>query len=180
MLDRRRFLGSIGIPSVGVAVGVLEPEGLSRAMEAVGSRETAGRDPDDLARDEDFWFEVQQAFTVDRTIINLNNGGVSPSPLSVNNAMKRYLDYSNTAPVYTMWQILEPQRETVRSRLAGVFGCDEEEVALTRNASEGLQICQLGFDLNGQGGGFLFDGSHSPLDQIGDRYHRLFEGQLVG
>jgi isopenicillin-N epimerase len=61
--------------------------------------------------------------------------------------MKRHLDYSNEAPVYTMWQILEPQREAVRQRLARAFGCDAEEIALTRNASEGLQICQLGFDL---------------------------------
>jgi selenocysteine lyase/cysteine desulfurase len=61
--------------------------------------------------------------------------------------MKRHLDYSNEAPVYTMWQVLEPQREGVRQRLAGSFHCDSEEIALTRNASEGLQICQFGFDL---------------------------------
>ncbi|MGW8179025.1 MAG: aminotransferase class V-fold PLP-dependent enzyme, partial [bacterium] len=148
MLDRRRFFGSLGIPSVAVAAGVLEPRGLARALEAIGSREVADADKDDLARDEDFWFEIQQGFTVDRTIVNLNNGGVSPSPFVVTSAMKRYLDYSNMAPAYTMWKILEPQRETVRTRLAGVFGCDPEEVALTRNASEGLQICQFGFDLN--------------------------------
>ncbi|NIQ83611.1 MAG: aminotransferase class V-fold PLP-dependent enzyme [Acidobacteria bacterium] len=100
-----------------------------------------------MARDETFWFEVQQAFTVDRTLINLNNGGVSPSPAFVQEAMKRHLDYSNTAPTYAMWQVLEPQREGVRQRLARNFGCDPEEIALTRNASESLQICQLGIDL---------------------------------
>jgi selenocysteine lyase/cysteine desulfurase len=147
MVTRRRFLGSIGIPSVVVAAGVFEPNGLSRALEAIGSREVSGANRDELAQNEDFWFEIQQAFTVDRTIVNLNNGGVSPSPLIVNSAMKRYLDYSNMAPVYSMWKILEPQRETVRTRLATAFGCDPEEVALTRNASEGLQICQFGFDL---------------------------------
>ena len=61
--------------------------------------------------------------------------------------MKRHLDYSNKAPVYTMWRILEPQRESVRKRLAREWDVDAEEIALTRNASEGLQICQLGFDL---------------------------------
>lgn len=104
-------------------------------------------DPARLARDESFWFEVQQAFTVDRSLINLNNGGVSPSPAIVQEAMKRSLDYSNTAPTYSMWRILEPQREGVRQRLAHAFGCDAEEIAVTRNASESLQICQLGFDL---------------------------------
>ncbi len=61
--------------------------------------------------------------------------------------MKRHLDYSNTCPPYTMWRILEPQREAVRERMAREWGVDKEEVALTRNASESLQICQLGFDM---------------------------------
>lgn len=103
--------------------------------------------PRRLARDETFWLEVQQAFSVDRSLINLNSGGVSPSPRIVQEAMKGHLDYSNEAPVYTMWRILEPQREGVRQRIARAFGCDAEEIALTRNSSEGLQICQLGFDL---------------------------------
>jgi selenocysteine lyase/cysteine desulfurase len=103
--------------------------------------------PEEIARDERYWVPVQQAFTVDRSLINLNNGGVSPSPALVQDAMKRHLDYSNGAPVQTMWRVLEPQRETVRAGLARMFGCDGEEVALTRNASESLQICQFGFDL---------------------------------
>jgi selenocysteine lyase/cysteine desulfurase len=101
----------------------------------------------DIAKDEDFWATVQQAFTVDRSLINLNNGGVSPSPEFVQAAMKKHLDFSNQAPVYNMWRILEPRREGVRQRIARMFGVDTEEIALTRNASESLQICQLGIDL---------------------------------
>lgn len=103
--------------------------------------------PSKIARDEEFWFRVQQAFTVDRSLINLNNGGVSPSPEFVQAAMKKHLDFSNQAPVYNMWRILEPRREGVRQRLARMFEVDTEEIALTRNASESLQICQLGMDL---------------------------------
>ncbi|HYH80526.1 MAG TPA: aminotransferase class V-fold PLP-dependent enzyme [Longimicrobium sp.] len=103
--------------------------------------------PEEIARDERFWMPVQQAFTVDRSIINLNNAGVSPSPALVQDAMKRHLDYSNQAPVQTMWRVLEPQRETVRAGLARMFGCDAEEVAITRNATESLQILQMGCDL---------------------------------
>src|SRR5437879_3143446 len=61
--------------------------------------------------------------------------------------MRRYLEYSNTAPVYTMWQVLEPEIESVRRRLAASFGCDPEEMAVTRNASEALEIVQLGLAL---------------------------------
>ncbi len=144
-MDRRRFLGSIAQPAIG-AVGwaVLSP-GLTSSVAAELSRHSGSSE--ELARDESFWFKVQQAFTVDRSLINLNNGGVSPSPGVVQAAMKRHLDYSNTAPTYAMWKVLEPQREGVRQRLARLFGCDTEEIALTRNSSESLQICQFGFDL---------------------------------
>lgn len=146
-LNRRQFLGSLGAPAAGaLAFPALDPGRVARAFEAFGSiPESVAAER--VADDEELWFEVQQAFTADRSLVNLNNGGVSPSPAPVQAAMQRYLDYSNTAPVYSMWKVLEPQREGVRQRLARHFGCHAEEIALTRNASESLQICQLGFDL---------------------------------
>lgn len=148
MYSRRRFLGALGIPVAAATAGVaLNLEGVAHALGALRERSREHATSEEAAGDEDFWFEVGQAFTVDRSLVNLNNGGVSPSPAWVQEAMKRHLDYSNTAPPYSMWKILEPQREAVRERLGREFGCDPEEVALTRNASEGLQICQFGFDL---------------------------------
>ncbi len=140
MFTRRSFLKSISI-----AAASFNEKGISHALNA--SRFVSGRAPEDVAMDEDFWFEIQRAFTVDRTLINFNNGGVSPSPRVVQEAMRRYLEFSNQAPVYTMWRILDPQIETVRRRLALAFGCDIEEIAITRNASEALEICQLGLNL---------------------------------
>jgi selenocysteine lyase/cysteine desulfurase len=143
MISRRTFLtaGTTGA----VALAAFTNESLARvAAAAARARDVA---PADLAMDETYWSEVQQAFTLDRTIINLNNGGCSPSPRVVHEALKRYLDISNQAPVYHMWQILEPNIESVRRRLASEFGCDPEEMAITRNASEALQIAQLGIDL---------------------------------
>ena len=148
MQSRRQFLGAMSVPAVSaVAVAYLDPARVARALAAATELSQYPGSPETIAADEDFWFEVSQAFTVDRSIVNLNNGGVSPSPAIVQQAMKRHLDYSNTAPPYTMWRILEPQREAVRERLAREFGCDPEEIALTRNASEGMQICQFGIDL---------------------------------
>ena len=141
MSNRRQFLYQIGVPAAAaLTYGSLVPARVPAVLEHIAG--VTG----DVTRDENFWREVQQAFTVDRSLINLNSGGVSPSPRIVQEAMKGHLDYSNEAPVYTMWRILEPQREGVRQRLALEFGCDSEEIALTRNASEGLQICQLGLD----------------------------------
>ena len=143
MPDRRAFLQALPYPAVAAALAWP----LDVALRAGGPD---GSGLPDLPRDgggpedEPFWAEVQRAFTVDRSLINLNNGGVSPAPAYVQEAMKRHLDYSNQAPTHTMWRVLEPQIETVRQMLADRFGCDTEEIAITRGASEGLQICQSG------------------------------------
>ena len=104
-------------------------------------------EPNDLAREEDFWYYVQQAFTVSPSIINLNNGGVSPAPKTVQDAMKRYYDDRNEAPCYFMWRILDQGRETLRSNLAKIAGCSAEEIAINRNASEGLETIIFGLTL---------------------------------
>ena len=143
-IDRRQFFGTIVKPAAVASVVMTNPTLMAKALS--GIRSTAGN-PKDIARDESFWREIQQGYTADRGLINLNNGGVSPSPTVVQEALKRYLDFSNTSPAYSMWRILEPQKETIRKRMARFFNCDTEEIALTRNASEGLQICQNGFDL---------------------------------
>lgn len=103
--------------------------------------------PDTDALDEDFWITVQQAFDVDRITINLNNGGVSPSPRMVQDALRRYTEEANRLPAYVMWQVQEPRIETVRESLAEMFGADREEIAITRNASESLLTAQFGIPL---------------------------------
>lgn len=146
MSTRRNFLQRFAKASAATVIAAsFNEKGLAHAIDS--TRFVSGRTPEDVAMDEDFWLEIQRAFTVDRTLINLNNGGVSPSPKIVQEAMRRYLEYSNSAPVYTMWRHLDPQIESVRRRLAMNFGCDMEEIAITRNASESLENCQLGLDL---------------------------------
>jgi selenocysteine lyase/cysteine desulfurase len=117
-----------------------------RQVEAASSR-IADVPPEEAARDESYWREIQQAFSISRSVINLNNGGVCPSPRIVTEALVRHIWTQEEAPVYTMWKILEPQRETVRASLARIFGCDAEEIALVRNASEALEILLMGLDL---------------------------------
>jgi isopenicillin-N epimerase len=144
MLTRRAFIRGAGTAGV-VTLASLKVDAFERVTSAVAA--VADQAPEEIAKDELFWRSIQEAFTLDRTIINLNNGGVCPSPRVVQEALKRYLDISNQAPVYYMWQILEPNIESVRRRLAAELGCDPEELAITRNASEALQIAQLGLDL---------------------------------
>jgi isopenicillin-N epimerase len=145
-LDRRGFLGALAGP----AAAALAPAWLASDASARARAAFAGLEREDPARVaglEAPWFEVSQAFSVDRSAINLNNGGVSPAPRLVQEAHKRHLDFANQLPSHNLWSVLDLQVEGVRQGLAETFGCDPEEVAITRNASESLQTCLFGLDL---------------------------------
>ncbi|MBK8980146.1 MAG: aminotransferase class V-fold PLP-dependent enzyme [Planctomycetes bacterium] len=145
---RRTFLGALAAPLATPAV-VLRHGRRHRPTcgEVLAELDRGPTDPRAAAHDEDFWQTVAAAFTVDRSLINLNNGGVSPAPAVVQAAQRRHLEEANHAPAYVMWRLQQPGKEAVRQALARIAGCEAEEVALTRNASEGLQTCQFGFDL---------------------------------
>jgi selenocysteine lyase/cysteine desulfurase len=116
-------------------------------LAAVLNRAYAGVPADDLAGDEEFWKKIRSAYVPDAKILNLNNGGVAPAPTVVLNAEIEAIRYSNQLPAYRMWHDLEPGIEDVRKRLARMWDADPESIAITRNASESLQIAQFGLDL---------------------------------
>lgn len=103
--------------------------------------------PEEAANDEDIWMSIQQAYTVSPNIINLNNGGVSPQPKIVQDAVDQYYRYSNEAPSYYMWRILDQGREPLRAKLADLASCSPEEVAVNRNATEALDTIIFGMQL---------------------------------
>ena len=144
--NRRSFIDVMGKFSATAFLATLTRPAWSRNLDkALMGAET--RSPEQLAGDEDFWYYVQQSFTVSPELINLNNGGVSPSPKVVQEAMKRYLDFSNEAPSYYMWRILDQGREPLRHDLARIAGCSPEEIAINRNASEALETVIFGLNL---------------------------------
>ncbi len=57
---------------------------------------------EEIAEDEDYWTVIQQAYTVNPNIINLNNGGVSPAPKVVQDAVDKYNKLANEGPSYYM------------------------------------------------------------------------------
>src|SRR5215203_7537549 len=130
-------LAALSVPAIGALVKEVE----------AATRNVAHLTPQQVAMDEDYWSVIQNSFTVTRGIVNLNNGGVSPSPRIVTEALVRYIWQQEDATAYTMWEILEPQSETIRTGLAELFGCDREEVAITRNASDSLEAILFGFEL---------------------------------
>jgi selenocysteine lyase/cysteine desulfurase len=100
-----------------------------------------------VTADEDYWSLIQRAYTVNANIINLNNGGVSPSPLVVQQAVERYNQLANEGPSYYMWRILDQGREPLREKLANLAGALPDEIAINRNATEALNTIIYGLDL---------------------------------
>jgi selenocysteine lyase/cysteine desulfurase len=144
--NRRAFINKFGAFSGSALLSTfVQPAWSNKLNKAIQHAKNSS--PVDLASDEDFWYYVQESFTVSPNIINLNNGGVSPSPKIVQDAMKKYFDLSNEAPSYYMWRILDQGRESLRRDLAKLIGSSPEEVAMHRNASEALETVIFGLEL---------------------------------
>src|SRR5689334_13085545 len=143
MTTRRSFFSSA--IAAGVSFPAMRATAFRRLIEA--EPQAHGRPPLSVAEDETYWREIQRAFDLDRTMVNLNNGGCSPAPTHVLEQMIRDLRFSNELPVDHMWRVLEPRIESVRRDLAADFGCDPEEMAVTRNASEANETMIFGLDL---------------------------------
>lgn len=144
--NRRNFLHKAGALTATAFFSSLVKPAWSRNLERA-MRNAEGVSPEDLAGEEDFWYYVQQSFASPTGLINLNNGGVSPAPRTVADAMKRYYDMSNEAPSYFMWHILDRGREPLRREMARIAGCSAEEIAINRNSSEGLETVIFGLQL---------------------------------
>jgi selenocysteine lyase/cysteine desulfurase len=145
-LNRRSFLDTLGTFSMTALVASLTQPAWSRDLHKALSK-AQDKDPAELAGDEEFWIRIRQSFTVSPNLINLNNGGVSPAPKIVQDAMKGYLDTCNEAPSYYMWRVLDRGREPLRKQLAALAGCSPEEIAIDRNTSEALETIVQGLSL---------------------------------
>jgi selenocysteine lyase/cysteine desulfurase len=143
MPDRRTFVASL--LGASVSLPSMRPDAFRHLSRAASLG--AGVAPAVAAEDEAYWGEIQRAFDTDRTMVNLNNGGCSPAPTHVLEQMIRDIRFSNELPVDHMWRVLEPRIESVRRDLAAEFGCDPDEMAITRNASEANETMIFGTDL---------------------------------
>lgn len=146
MEPRRKFLQQMGL-----LAGAFSANSLFNQLHAASWEQAGARinhlSPEAAAMDEDYWSVIQQSFTVNSNLIILNNGGVSPSPRVVQEAVERYNRMSNEGPSYYMWRILDQGREPLRQKLALLAGCDPEEIAVNRNATESLNTVIFGLDL---------------------------------
>ena len=145
--SRRSFLHKLGAIPLAFQVGDISNMFNKEEITLAGTK-VQGLTDKQVAQDEDYWSVIQQAYTVDPNIINLNNGGVSPSPRMVQEAVERYNTLTNQGPSYYMWRIIDQGREPLRNKLAQLAGCDPNEIAINRNSTEALNTVIYGLNFN--------------------------------
>ena len=146
MGQRRKFIQQVGLLAGAFSANSLFNQ-LHAASWEVADKKINALSPEAAAADEDYWSVIQQSYTVNSNLIILNNGGVSPSPRIVQEAVEQYNKMTNEGPSYYMWRILDQGREPLRQKLAVLAGCPPEEIAVNRNATESLNTVIFGLDL---------------------------------
>ncbi|MCK7555879.1 aminotransferase class V-fold PLP-dependent enzyme [Chitinophaga sedimenti] len=146
MSSRRSFLSKSALMaasafSANSLFNLLHAQSFADAQRLLNSRV-----PD--AENEAYWATVQDSYTANKgDVIILNNGGVSPQPLSVQKALDVYNAQASQGPSFYMWRIMDKGREPLRQQLAALAGADPEEIAINRNATEALNTVIFGLPL---------------------------------
>jgi selenocysteine lyase/cysteine desulfurase len=144
--NRRSFIKQAAVLTGAFSATSLFNQAHAEEWRKAGTR-VANLSPEQIAQDEDFWAVIQRSYSVSDSIMILNNGGVSPSPIVVQEAVERYNKLANEGPSYFMWRILDQGREPLRDKLALLAGCLSDEIAVNRNATEALNTIIYGLPL---------------------------------
>jgi selenocysteine lyase/cysteine desulfurase len=100
----------------------------------------------DEAPDGAYWDAIREFYDFESGFIMMNNGTLGPMPKPVFNALVRCFRVQMTNP-FDGYNHLPTFREAVRSKLAGFVNAAPEEVALTSNTTEGVNLVVNGLDL---------------------------------
>jgi len=145
-IKRRHFIKKIGGAAAGTIAAPMLATLITKNIQAAVSK-VKHLPASEVAQNEDFWFHIQQAYTSSPSTINLNNGGVSPQPKVVQDAVEQYMRASNEGPAYYMWHVYGKGKETIRTKLANLSGCSPEEITINRNSTESLETIIYGLPM---------------------------------
>ena len=143
MKSRREFLSTSGR----VAGGIVLASGikLARAMQA--AQKLTASSPEAAARDEVFWSTYRSAFSPDPGHRWFNNLAFNPTPASAHESFLSKERGWNAWPLAHAGEVFgSKKKEALRARLASLVNASPDEIALTRNTTEG--ICNVIFGLN--------------------------------
>lgn len=98
--------------------------------------------------DEAYWQAIRAQFPFDPGLSYLNNGGLGAPPQPVVDAVVNGYRRLSANPSINEGELEDYIYDTVRPGLAKLVGADADEIALTRNATEGLNLIANGIEMN--------------------------------
>ena len=99
----------------------------------------------DLARDEEFWAGIRAQYSLKPDYINLENGYYNIQPAPILEAYMRHVKEVNYEGAYYMRTVQFERKKVMASRLASLAGCSPEELVITRNTTESLDMLISGY-----------------------------------
>src|SRR5579872_1049826 len=99
----------------------------------------------DLAQDDEFWTGIRAQYALKPDYINLENGYYNIQPTPILEAYMRHIKEVNYEGAYYMRTVQFERKKAFASRLASLAGCAPDEVVITRNTTESLDMLISGY-----------------------------------
>ncbi len=139
-MDKRTFLKNAGLVGLG---GMLSMESLAKMFESVSAVSPAL-----LAEEEDFWATIRQGYRLKPDFINLENGYYNFIPEQI---LERFIEHVREVNYHGSWYMRTKKvedKKAMAAKLAAVAGCSPDELIVTRNTTESLDMIIGGLDWN--------------------------------
>ena len=139
-MNKRTFLKQAAMVSLG---GIPFFNSVEAAVEKFGHVPAA-----DLAKDEDFWTVIRGGYKLKPDYINLENGYYCFLPQEILEHYINHIREVNYQGSYYMRTVQWDNKRKVAARLAELAGCSAEELIITRNTTESLDMVIGGIHWN--------------------------------
>ncbi len=137
-MDKRSFLKKAGLLSLG---GIVRPESLTELISKV-----ADLPPAEVAKDEDFWAQIRKGYRLKPEYINLENGYYCFLPQQTLENFIHHVREINYQGSYYMRTVQFENKKAMAAKLAALAGCSPDELIITRNTTESLDLIISGLN----------------------------------
>ena len=100
----------------------------------------------ELASDEEFWHGIRMGYRLKPDYINLENGFYCIQPQRTLENFIKHVRYVNYQGSYYMRTVQRDNKKKMAAKLAKLAGCSPEELIVTRNTTESLDLVIGGLD----------------------------------
>ena len=137
-MDKRQFIKDVLLTTMAAPLGL---SGMAQSFKLKEEVPAAL-----LAKDDDFWLTIRNQYLLKPDYINLENGYYNFIPQPILDKLIEHIKEVNYQGSYYMRTVQWDNKKKIAARLAGISGCLPEEMAITRNTTESLDLVFGGFD----------------------------------